>query len=104
MGTRWSENEWIFSTRHHFSRDTSDTQLTEVGVLPVKASLSPLKEIVKIELLLRQMNSASQNKSSSTLFGECNYTAIASSTAHPTRLYTEKITLHWIASAVMTFI
>jgi len=104
MGTRWSENEWNFSTRHHFSRGISDTQFSEVTSIPVKAHLSPHKEIIKIDLLLRQMNSASQNKSGSTLFEGCNYTTIASSTAHPKRLYTEKITLYWIANAVMTFI
>lgn len=104
MGTKWSENEWNCSTRHHFSRDISDTQFMEVINIPMKVHLAPHREIIKNELLLRQMNSASQNKSSSTLFGECNYTTIASSKAHPTRLYTEKITLYWNANAVMTFI
>jgi len=101
-------NSALFSsTTHYFSRDSSDTQLSEVSIvqrLPSTLRL-PLKEIEK---KLISYSSKERQVFASLIKSNSAVSVLAQPQFDPQPrhccFYTEKKTLHWIATVVIMFI
>jgi len=101
-------NSALFSsTTHYFSGDSSDTQLSEVSImqrLPTTLRL-PLKEIKKKPI---SYSSKERQMFASLIKSNSAVSVLAQPQFDPQSrhfcFYTEKKTLHWIATAFIMFI
>jgi len=107
------EMVWKWITRHYFSWSNRNTHcLYYMVIQPTFTSIAPLlKKVIKKNdnLLLKQINTVSLNKWSSTVF-EIRMRKKYTESCPPIDLcstkcfYTEKKTLNWIPIAVIMFI